>query len=390
MPSTTTTFLAPAPAIAPATRPWAATWRRLRSVGLSAAVTAVACSAWGVALADEKLEIDRVILKVMEEVRIPFQDEGVVQELTVREGAMIQRGQRLGKVDDVDAKLAVARAESDLRLAQHVAANKLPVSLAEKAVDQASQAVTEGQALYDVAAQTARDDTPIRAAVKAHGVAANELQRHLAAKERSDQSVSESKIEALQLMADKALLEAEHARQENDINGLRAKAQGEAVKRLDLAIDKAKLDVQNAASGMEESQLEADLKRRDLEIAQHRLTRRQLVSPVDGIVVEVMHRVGEWVQPGEAILRVLQINRLRAEGFVLADRPIPGLLGASALVKIPQSTGAQIERRGKVVFVNPEVDPVNNQRRIWIEFDNADLVLLPGMLGTATVELPGS
>jgi len=106
--------------------------------------------------------------------------------------------------------------------------------------------------------------------------------------------------------------------------------------------------------------------------------------------VEVMHRVGEWVQPGEAILRVLQINRLRAEGFVLADRPIPGLLGASALVKIPQSTGAQIERRGKVVFVNPEVDPVNNQRRIWIEFDNADLVLLPGMLGTATVELPGS
>jgi len=388
MPSTTTTFTAPA--IAPAPRPWAATWRRLRSVGLSAAVTAVACSAWGVALADEKLEIDRVILKVMEEVRIPFQDEGVVQELTVREGAMIQRGQRLGKVDDVDAKLAVARAESDLRLAQHVAANKLPVSLAEKAVDQASQAVTEGQALYDVAAQTARDDTPIRAAVKAHGVAANELQRHLAAKERSDQSVSESKIEALQLMADKALLEAEHARQENDINGLRAKAQGEAVKRLDLAIDKAKLDVQNAASGMEESQLEADLKRRDLEIAQHRLNRRQLVSPVDGIVVEVMHRVGEWVQPGEAILRVLQINRLRAEGFVLADRPIPGLLGASALVKIPQSTGAQIERRGKVVFVNPEVDPVNNQRRIWIEFDNADLVLLPGMLGTATVELPGN
>ncbi|AMV20499.1 HlyD family secretion protein [Planctomyces sp. SH-PL14] len=386
MPLTTTTFTGPA--IAP--RPWAATWRRLRSVGLSAAVTAVACSAWGVALADEKLEIDRVILKVMEEVRIPFQDEGVVQELTVREGAMIQRGQRLGKVDDVDAKLAVARAESDLRLAQHVAANKLPVSLAEKAVDQASQAVTEGQALYDVAAQTARDDTPIRAAVKAHGVAANELQRHLAAKERSDQSVSESKIEALQLMADKALLEAEHARQENDINGLRAKAQGEAVKRLDLAIDKAKLDVQNAASGMEESQLEADLKRRDLEIAQHRLNRRQLVSPVDGIVVEVMHRVGEWVQPGEAILRVLQINRLRAEGFVLADRPIPGLLGASALVKIPQSTGAQIERRGKVVFVNPEVDPVNNQRRIWIEFDNADLVLLPGMLGTATVELPGN
>lgn len=375
-------------AIAP--RPWAATWRRLRSVGLSAAATAVACSAWGVALADEKLEIDRVILKVMEEVRIPFQDEGVVQELTVREGALIQRGQRLGKVEDTDARLAVARAESDLRLAQHVAANKLPVALAEKAVDQAGQAVTEGQALYDVAAQTARDDTPIRAAVKAHGVAANELQRHLASKERSDQSVSESKIEALQLMADKALLEAEHARQEHDTNGLRAKAQGEAVKRLDLAIEKAKLDVQNAVAGVEESQLEADLKRRDLEIAQHRLNRRQLLSPVDGIVVEVMHRVGEWVQPGEAILRVLQINRLRAEGFVLADRPIPGLLGASALVKIPQSTGAQIERRGKVVFVNPEVDPVNNQRRIWIEFDNADLVLLPGMLGTATVELPGN
>jgi macrolide-specific efflux system membrane fusion protein len=39
-----------------------------------------------------------------------------------------------------------------------------------------------------------------------------------------------------------------------------------------------------------------------------------------------------------------------------------------------------------VVFVSPEVDPVNGQVRIWAEIDNKSLVLRPGLQGALLIE----
>jgi macrolide-specific efflux system membrane fusion protein len=40
---------------------------------------------------------------------------------------------------------------------------------------------------------------------------------------------------------------------------------------------------------------------------------------------------------------------------------------------------------GIVTFVNPEIDPVNGQFRIWVEVDNPKLQLQPGMRAEMTV-----
>jgi multidrug efflux pump subunit AcrA (membrane-fusion protein) len=34
---------------------------------------------------------------------------------------------------------------------------------------------------------------------------------------------------------------------------------------------------------------------------------------------------------------------------------------------------------GKIVFVSPEINPVNGQVRIWAEVDNKDGILKPGL-----------
>ena len=41
---------------------------------------------------------------------------------------------------------------------------------------------------------------------------------------------------------------------------------------------------------------------------------------------------------------------------------------------------------GTSIFVDPEIDPVNQQVRIWAEIDNERMQLRPGMRGRLTIE----
>ena len=57
-----------------------------------------------------------------------------------------------------------------------------------------------------------------------------------------------------------------------------------------------------------------------------------------------------------------------------------GNAGASAT---EQAAGAE-RFTGQVVFVHPEVDPVNGQIRVWAEIVNRDALLFPGDRGLLT------
>jgi multidrug efflux pump subunit AcrA (membrane-fusion protein) len=41
--------------------------------------------------------------------------------------------------------------------------------------------------------------------------------------------------------------------------------------------------------------------------------------------------------------------------------------------------GERKSTAGEVSFISPEVDAINNQVRFWVEFDNADAKIFPGM-----------
>ena len=48
-------------------------------------------------------------------------------------------------------------------------------------------------------------------------------------------------------------------------------------------------------------------------------------------------------------------------------------------------SAAEAEFAGKLVFVNPEISPVNGQMRVWAEIENHDLKLRPGLRGSLTI-----
>jgi macrolide-specific efflux system membrane fusion protein len=155
--------------------------------------------------------------------------------------------------------------------------------------------------------------------------------------------------------------------------------------RLRLDAEKGELAVRQAKHELEVAQVTSQLKQNEFDFATRSIERRRIVAPLTGVVVEVFRRRGEWVEPGQKVLRIVRLDRLRAEGFMNARQARSDLSGRSVTVTVDPAENLLKPFNGKIVFVSPEVDPVNGQVRVLAEVDNPDGVLRPGLRATMTI-----
>jgi macrolide-specific efflux system membrane fusion protein len=194
---------------------------------------------------------------------------------------------------------------------------------------------------YDVAHEKATNDVQVRFARKSADVAEAELQRSTESVARFAKSVSQSQIDVERLNVEKTRLEAEQADHNQQI---------------------ATLEMKSAQNELDAAKVERE--------------RRRVVAPFEGTVVQVFVRLGEWVEPGQKALRIVDASRLRAEGFLNAANANAKLLGAAVEVTLADESNLQLP--GKISFVSPEVDPITGQVRVWAEIDNRTGALRPG------------
>jgi multidrug efflux pump subunit AcrA (membrane-fusion protein) len=259
--------------------------------------------------------IDAAMVRLIDQVEIPARDNGLLKELLVREGRLVQEGDLLGRLDDRQPRIALQRAEQELKLATRKATN----------------------------------DVAIRGAVKAQEVAQTELKRAADAKKAFNQSVSQAEIDALQLKAEKATLDIEQAREDQEL-----------------------------------ARITMGVKQTEVEDAKAVLEQRMVVAPWSGMVVQVHSRVGDWLQTGDKVARLVRLDRLRIEAFLQPSDLAQ--VQVDSPVQFAVTLGKQVvDFDGSVVFVSPEVDPVNGQIRIWAEIDNPNLSLRPGQRGKLTI-----
>jgi macrolide-specific efflux system membrane fusion protein len=203
---------------------------------------------------------------------------------------------------------------------------------------------------FEIARKQAGNDLKVRLARKSTDVARAELKRAIESVEKYKKSVSDTEID-----------------------------------RLRLAADKAELEIEQALHEQETARLTSRLKEIEMELANQAVDRRLLTSPISGMVVQVNLHQGEWVQPGKTVVRVLRVDRLRVEGFVAAELLSGDLVGRRATLTVDLPGRAGVAFEGAVVFVSPEINPVNQQVRVWAEVDNRQLLLRPGLRGNLTI-----
>jgi multidrug efflux pump subunit AcrA (membrane-fusion protein) len=202
----------------------------------------------------------------------------------------------------------------------------------------------------DIAKVDAESDVKVRFARKSTEVAKAELKRATDSTDKYKRSVSATELGRLKLEAERAELQIEQAEQE-----------------------------QTSAKHTER------LKQNEVDFAAWNIDRMRVRSPLAGVVVEIIHHPGEWVEPGETVFRILRMDRLRVEAFLDSTKITDSLVGRPVSLAVDLPGKPATEFTGKVVFVSPEVDPVNGQARVWAEVENKGLALRPGLHGTLRI-----
>lgn len=148
------------------------------------------------------------------------------------------------------------------------------------------------------------------------------------------------------------------------------------LRRLKLNVDKAALSYEQAENEMQiqllqSRQIEAELKTYSVE------------APFDGIVTKVYRSKGEAVTQGDPLVEVVNLDRVRIEGYVGVVEGLRIKPGASVTVRLDLPNidlpEEQQELTGKLVFVDVGVEPVSGQIRVWAEIPNPDGVLRSGL-----------
>ncbi len=269
----------------------------------------------------EEIRIESALLTLIEHADLPASESGPLVQREIVEGATVDSDAVLGKIDDHEATLVLERAKTELRIAEAIVEN----------------------------------DIKVRFARKSQEVALAELKRSQESIEKFPKSVSQTELDRLRLLADKATLEIEQAQVDH-----------------------------------EQAKLSKLLKQSDVERAELLLQRRKIKAPFPGMVVSWKKQRGEWVEAGTPVVRIIRLNRLRAEAFVSSRIPVGDLLDrpVQLIVDLPGKPKSRFE--GKLVFVDPEIDPVNNQMRIYAEIDNTKLQLRPGQSAMMVIPLEKS
>lgn len=263
-----------------------------------------------------EIRIESAQVTLLEHAEVSSSEAGLLRQLLANEGDTVAEGVALAKLDDREAILIRERASTEVGIAQSLVKN----------------------------------DIKVRYARLSAAVADAELKRAMESNAKFPKSVSQTEIDRLKLLADKAVLE----------------------------IEQADLDHQQA-------QLALQVKQHDLDRASLALERRTVVAPFPGMVVKWNKQHSEWVEPGTPVMRLIRLNRLRAEAFLATEKLPTDLVGRPATLVLETSGGKPRQYTGQLVFVSPEADPINGQVRVWAEIDNSDLSLRPGQSATLVI-----
>jgi len=253
--------------------------------------------------------VEGAILKTVEVTSVAAQVQGLLSNVSVREGDRVKIQSPLAAIQSTATELQLQRSKVALDVAQKNFENTIDIELARKTF----------------------------------AVAQNEYLRAVEANKRVEDVYPAIEINRLELVRDRANLEIDRSRYAKEISQL----------------ELAKIQI-------EYRQLE------DI------LDKHNLRAPVSGMVVALEKRVGEWVEPGTVVLRLVEIDRLRIEGFMQAEQADSKWLNTEAQVEL-QLSGKTIQTTAKLVFISPEVNPINSQVRVHLDVDNRDGKLRPGL-----------
>jgi multidrug efflux pump subunit AcrA (membrane-fusion protein) len=236
--------------------------------------------------------------------------------------------------------------------------------------------VEEGQAVAkdDLLAQI--NDAQVRAL---RDVAQHRLK---AAEAEADNDVNIRHAQAAAKVRETEYLQAQEAER-----ALPGTVSGSEMRRLAYSAVEARLAIEQAERDLNIADITVDVQKAELDAADLDVERRKIKAPRDGVVVKRFEQVGEWVRPGDPLVRVISLDTLYLDGSVDAKRFSPAdVEGCLVTGTAPRPRGGEAEFQGRIVFASPEVESGANFA-VRAEVENPGHLLRPGEFVDMTIHL---
>ncbi len=140
--------------------------------------------------------------------------------------------------------------------------------------------------------------------------------------------------------------------------------------------DEAVNELERADQAVKIAREKLHLAKLDLEHAQAQLDRRQIRSPIKGVILERLAQAGEYVDE-RPLLSVAQLDPLRVE--VLMPAQAFGVIQPGMTANVMPELAAQAPLAAKVVLVDPIIDTASGTFGVRLELPNADYAIPSGM-----------
>jgi membrane fusion protein (multidrug efflux system) len=174
----------------------------------------------------------------------------------------------------------------------------------------------------------------------------------------------------------------------------------DAVQRANLEAEKAQaaLDQQNLEraielqkrqvgpqSNVQQAQAAASASAAQVDSLQAVLDQKRLTAPFSGTIGIPQIDVGQYLTPGNVVATLQDLDTMRVD-FTVPEQQLPDLkIGQKVRLGL---TGDDLKFEGKVVGIDPKVDPSTRLVSVRAEISNPNGALTPGQFAQVRVELP--
>lgn len=120
-----------------------------------------------------------------------------------------------------------------------------------------------------------------------------------------------------------------------------------------------------------------------LEEAQYQLAKTEIRAPFSGRVANLTVSVGSRVGVGDSLATVVDLSKVDIDAEVLHSELPLVEVGREAIAKFPALPGEEFS--GRVVSVNPLIDPETQMARVSVRLSNPGARIVPGMPGSVRI-----
>lgn len=268
-------------------------------------------------------------------------------------GARVRKGEVICELDHRDAQLKLEQAKAQLDEATaSVRQAQSRIGWTEGAFDpnkvpEVAAALANYQSAQAQAKLAAADS-----ARYANLIATGDVSKSAYEKARTQQETAEAQVNA--------------ARQQYEAAANTARQSYEVISTSRASLDSVKAQLAQAQKGLDDTTIRA---------------------PFDGYITARPVAAGEYVALTNKIVTIVKIETLKLDLQTPEQRAAMAHQGDRVMARVVAFPGRDFE--GKVIAINPSIDPNSRVFILEARFRNPDAALKPGMFATARVMLPG-